>query len=64
MELLTAGQVAEQLGVPVATVQYWRTKKTGPDYMKIGRYVRYSAEAVKAFVERQTVTTSKSQEVN
>ncbi|MBF9011696.1 helix-turn-helix transcriptional regulator [Corynebacterium phoceense] len=50
MELLTSNEVAQRLGVPVSTVNYWRTAKKGPHYVKVGRHVRYLPESVDKYV--------------
>jgi excisionase family DNA binding protein len=38
---LTIQDLAERVGVPVATVYQWNTKGTAPRYLRIGRHVRY-----------------------
>ena len=38
---LTVGDLAERYGVPVSTVYQWNREETGPEYMRIGKYVRY-----------------------
>jgi excisionase family DNA binding protein len=43
-------EVAEYLGVPVQTVYQWRTKDYGPPGVRVGRYVRYRPEDVRAWV--------------
>ncbi|MFS0339978.1 hypothetical protein ACL1CU_13720, partial [Corynebacterium striatum] len=35
---------------PVSTVNYWRTAKKGPHYVKVGRHVRYLPESVDKYV--------------
>ncbi len=40
-ELLTIGEVAEMLRVPVGTLRYWRHLGAGPHSFKVGRHVRY-----------------------
>lgn len=53
-------QVAAMLGVSVKTVRGWRTdhRRGGPDYLKIGSHVRYSAQALVDYLERQTRSAS------
>lgn len=41
--------------VPPATLQWWRWKKTGPRYLKIGRRVYYRTSDLDAFIERGVV---------
>jgi predicted DNA-binding transcriptional regulator AlpA len=39
--LLTIGEVAAMLRVPVATLRYWRHMSIGPNSFRLGRGVRY-----------------------
>ena len=50
-QLLTIEQVATQLQVPVETLYYWRSKKTGPQALKVGKYLRYRQAEVDAWIE-------------
>ncbi|WP_308818414.1 helix-turn-helix transcriptional regulator [Pseudonocardia alni] len=45
--LWSVQDVADYLGVPVATLYDWRCKGYGPKAKKVGRYLRYEAEAVR-----------------
>ncbi len=48
--LLTPAQVADRLGVSVATLATWRCTKRYPlAYVKVGRLVRYRISDVDAF---------------
>jgi predicted DNA-binding transcriptional regulator AlpA len=38
-------------GVPLATLTRWRTERTGPVPIHIGRHVRYRRSAVEAWLE-------------
>ncbi|MCL2611725.1 MAG: helix-turn-helix domain-containing protein [Nocardioidaceae bacterium] len=49
--LLSADEVAEFLGIPVATLYQWRHKGTGPDAYRIGRHLRYEPRAVRAWLD-------------
>ena len=51
--LLAIKEVAELLGVPVATLRWWRHKGVGPDSLKIGRMVKYRPIDVDRWVEAQ-----------
>lgn len=42
--------VARYLDVPVQTVYQWRSKRYGPPGVRVGRYVKYRPEDVKAWV--------------
>ena len=39
---LTVEDLAERESVSIETVYEWNKRRTGPRYMKIGRYVRFS----------------------
>jgi excisionase family DNA binding protein len=52
-KLLTISEVAEMLGVPVATLYGWRYRGEGPSGYRIGRHVRYRRAKVEAWLERQ-----------
>jgi predicted DNA-binding transcriptional regulator AlpA len=50
--LLTPEDVSHMLGgVPAATLKRWRTQRTGPVALHIGRHVRYRRSAVEAWLE-------------
>lgn len=44
-------EVAEMLGVSTKTLEYWRWKKIGPKFIKIGRLARYLESDVVAFIQ-------------
>lgn len=48
--LLTIGELATMLGVPVDTLYGWRHRGEGPQGYRIGRHVRYSRSAVEAWL--------------
>lgn len=52
--LLSPQQVADYLGVPVATVYRWRYEGTGPRGMKVGKHVRYRRAEVEAWLDART----------
>lgn len=37
-------------GIPLATLKRWRTERTGPVALRIGRHVRYRRSAVEAWL--------------
>lgn len=41
--------VAEYLGVPVATLYQWRYRGYGPRGRRVGRYLRYEADEVRSW---------------
>jgi DNA-binding transcriptional MerR regulator len=53
-ELLTIGEVATIVRVPVATLRYWRYLGTGPRSFRIGRGVRYWHHDVQAWLRDQS----------
>src|ERR1700674_4069530 len=53
-ELLTPEQVAQRLSVKVRRLTYWRAKKEGPPYLRVGAAVRYPVSAFEAWIQRQT----------
>ena len=48
--LWTVEETSYFLGVPVATLYYWRCHGGGPDACKLGRHLRYRADDVRAWV--------------
>ena len=40
-KLWTVQQLAEYLGVPVATLYQWRAKRYGPPGLRVGKHIRY-----------------------
>ncbi len=54
--LLDEKQAAERLGLQRKTLQRWRWRGEGPPFVKLSaRAVRYSPEALDAFVAGHTV---------
>jgi excisionase family DNA binding protein len=53
--LLTRGEVAEFLGVPVKTVAAWAYTGRGPAFVRIGKHSRYDPADVRAWIERQRI---------
>lgn len=45
--------VAEYLGVPVATLERWATRDAGPAFVKIGRHTRYRWADVELWIAAQ-----------
>jgi excisionase family DNA binding protein len=54
---LTERQVAEQLGLSVATLRAWRHRGKGPRFLRLGRSVRYLPADVDEFVRASAVDT-------
>ncbi|MEV4253203.1 helix-turn-helix domain-containing protein [Spirillospora sp. NPDC049652] len=51
--LCTVEEVAEFLGVPVATLYRWRQVGKGPRARKIGKHLRYRASDVHTWFDAQ-----------
>jgi excisionase family DNA binding protein len=54
---LTERQVAEQLGLSVATLRAWRHRGKGPRFLRLGRSVRYLPADLEEFVRASAVDT-------
>ena len=52
--LLSPQQLAEYLGVPLATVYRWRCEGTGPRGIKVGKHVRYRQRDVEAWLDTRS----------
>jgi predicted DNA-binding transcriptional regulator AlpA len=51
--LLTPQQVADWLQVPLSTLHYWRQRRLGPPWIKVGRLVRYRPSSVSEWIEKE-----------
>jgi excisionase family DNA binding protein len=47
---LSPQELADELGVPINTVYFWRHMGTGPIGHKFGKLVRYAREDVDAWI--------------
>lgn len=47
-------ELAEYLGVPLASVYGWRHRGVGPRSIKVGRHVRYRRSDVEQWIESQS----------
>lgn len=54
---LTELQVAQRLGLSVATLRAWRHRGTGPRFLRFGRAVRYLQSDVDEFIRASAVDT-------
>ena len=55
-QLLTPAEVAAMLGIKEQTLTAWRCRGSQElEYIRVGRCIRYRAEAIEAYLERQTV---------
>lgn len=54
-QLLTPAETAERLGTTTGTLAYWRSRKQGPPYVKLGpQAVRYRESDLAKFIESRT----------
>lgn len=51
--LASAEEVAEYLGVPVATLYQWRHRGVGPSGARVGRHLRYRWDVVERWFDDQ-----------
>jgi predicted DNA-binding transcriptional regulator AlpA len=51
IHLLNEYQVAEMLGVSVATVRRWRLLRQGPRFLKLGALCKYRIEDIALWLE-------------
>lgn len=49
--LMTEADVARRLNLAVGTLQSWRITGKGPEFVKLGRAVRYRPEDIERFVQ-------------
>lgn len=49
--LATVQQVADYLGVPVATIYNWRARNAGPPAARIGRHLRFRWADVESWAQ-------------
>ncbi|GAB3674175.1 helix-turn-helix domain-containing protein [Angustibacter aerolatus] len=49
--LWSVQEVAAYLNVPVNTLYGWRSQGCGPDGRRVGKYLRYRPQDVRAWVE-------------
>ena len=54
--LLSIPELADYLGVPVATIYRWRYRRDGPAGYRVGRHVRYRLSDVERWLETQRDT--------
>jgi predicted DNA-binding transcriptional regulator AlpA len=57
--LRRTAEIADQTGIPVATLRWWRHRGEGPRSFKLGKTVFYDAGDVAEWVEAQKATTAK-----
>lgn len=58
----TEMQAAAFLGVSVRTLQGWRSRGGGPDFVRCGRAIRYQRRALLAYIEQNTVARAATED--
>ena len=58
---LTEHEVAQRLGLSVATLRAWRHKRKGLPFVRFGRAVRYLSPDVERFVQASVVGSGLAQ---
>lgn len=53
--LLTETQVAEILNLSTRTLQAWRVRRAGPNYVQVERAVRYRRRDLLAWIDANTI---------
>lgn len=51
--LLTAQELADYIGVPLATVYSWRRRNNGPPGFRVGRHLRYRWSEVEEWISER-----------
>ena len=51
--LLTVQELANYLGVPVATIYAWRYRHEGPPGFRVGRHVRFRRSDIEEWLNNQ-----------
>ncbi len=55
--LLTPMEAAKALGLPLRTLTFWRHKRKGPRFYKVGRHVRYDKYDIDEYLLKSIVKT-------
>lgn len=53
-EMLTVEQVSTYLKISPTTLAYWRTRRIGIPFVKVGSAVRYRRSDLEAWLEKNT----------
>lgn len=51
--LWTPDQLAAFLRLPEKTLRKWRSERTGPTWLKIGRHVRYEPQQIRIWLRER-----------
>lgn len=55
--LLSVEDLAEYLGIPVATIYDWRVDGKGPRAIRVGRHVKFAVSDVNAWIAQRREST-------
>ncbi|WP_295400634.1 helix-turn-helix domain-containing protein [uncultured Thiocystis sp.] len=55
---LNEREAAAELGISFRTLQQWRVRGIGPVFLKLGRAVRYDADALETWLAQQVRTNT------
>lgn len=58
MKLLTEKEAAAILNISQRTLQHFRLNGDGPEFIRIGRAIRYSEEALALFIAERVMTNT------
>lgn len=53
--LLTPGQTAKQLDIPVSTLSRWRSERRELPYVTVGRLIRYRQVDIDRWIDDNTI---------
>lgn len=54
--LLDTPGAGAYLGMPPDTLAYWRSMRTGPTFIRLGKHIRYRRADLDAYVQAQSVS--------
>lgn len=54
MQILTKDEAAKALGISEGTLDAWRWKGIGPEYIKFPKRIVYSIEAIESYIRSNT----------
>lgn len=59
--LLTTQEAAQLLAISPETLKWWRRRgqRTGPDFIRLGKRVRYSLQGLNSYLNRRTVGSTR-----
>lgn len=50
-KLLSPKEVEDLFGIKESTLAQWRWLRTGPDFFRLGRMIKYKTEEIEKFLE-------------